>query len=301
MKSAGAAPCQCNSPGGVQTVSSWCITITLSAVTTRPTPSVTRRVCPQAWLCQAVRAPGVKRTVLARIRDGSSPRTISARRFSRMPWPGVRAGLRRAADDGFLKLHLFVVTGEGRIKAVLTGARPCGKGSDALCHLRSLLYSQLGGANIELLFSLVEFHFARVNGCVPAIRGGVARVCGRVSEIGEELALVSSPLSVLIGCSSCHRVATSRDDIATPGIGNHNYSSLAGSIRRGLIAEMGPAQAYTPDGASAASSPPGLEPPPQWPRHTGRGLSGIESPRTRTTTSMTKVHHGLTKVTLGIP
>jgi hypothetical protein len=40
---------------------------------TRPRLSVTCRVWPTAWQCQAVRAPGAKRTTFTRIREGSSP------------------------------------------------------------------------------------------------------------------------------------------------------------------------------------------------------------------------------------
>src|SRR5258705_7047031 len=57
------APCQCLTPGGVQMTSpsamrcfspphSW----------TQPLPAVTMRVCPPGWVCQAVRAHGVKDT-----------------------------------------------------------------------------------------------------------------------------------------------------------------------------------------------------------------------------------------------
>src|SRR4051794_30320944 len=40
---------------------------------TSPAPSVTYRVWPSAWECQAVRAPGVKWTALTRMREGASP------------------------------------------------------------------------------------------------------------------------------------------------------------------------------------------------------------------------------------
>src|SRR6476646_6618751 len=45
---------------------------------TRPRPSVTCRVWPTAWECQAVRAHGAKRTMFTRIRDGSSPLAITS-------------------------------------------------------------------------------------------------------------------------------------------------------------------------------------------------------------------------------
>jgi hypothetical protein len=46
---------------------------------TSPIPSVTCRVCPQAWLCQAVRAHGANRTVLTRILEGSSPLAMTSK------------------------------------------------------------------------------------------------------------------------------------------------------------------------------------------------------------------------------
>jgi hypothetical protein len=49
---------------------------------TRPTPSVTCSVCPTACRCHAVRAPGAKCTLLARIREGSSPREMTSNHTS---------------------------------------------------------------------------------------------------------------------------------------------------------------------------------------------------------------------------
>jgi len=60
MECSGAAPCQCHSPGGHQTVSPGRMrTTSPSRVPVRPTPSVTCRVWPSACRCHAVRAPGV--------------------------------------------------------------------------------------------------------------------------------------------------------------------------------------------------------------------------------------------------
>ncbi|HEY5394831.1 MAG TPA: hypothetical protein VIL16_05485 [Trebonia sp.] len=36
----------------------------------RPIPSVTKIVCPAGWVCQAVRAPGVKWTIPPMTREG---------------------------------------------------------------------------------------------------------------------------------------------------------------------------------------------------------------------------------------
>lgn len=68
------APCQCSSPGGQVTVSpGWASKTVPSRVPIRAMPATTWRVWPTAWWCQAVWAPGEKRTMLARIRDGSVP------------------------------------------------------------------------------------------------------------------------------------------------------------------------------------------------------------------------------------
>jgi hypothetical protein len=37
------------------------------------------RLCPTAWACEAVRAHGAKRTVLTRMRDGSSPLAMTSK------------------------------------------------------------------------------------------------------------------------------------------------------------------------------------------------------------------------------
>src|SRR5215216_6618899 len=49
---------------------------------TSPLPSVTYRVWPTAWACQAVRAVGVNRTALTRTREGSSPRAMASMKTS---------------------------------------------------------------------------------------------------------------------------------------------------------------------------------------------------------------------------
>lgn len=49
---------------------------------TRPRPSVTYSVCPLAWQCQAVCAPGANRTMLTRNRDGSSPLAMTSNHTS---------------------------------------------------------------------------------------------------------------------------------------------------------------------------------------------------------------------------
>ncbi len=73
MKESGAAPCQCSSPGGQYTV---CpvrtSTLACPRDCTHATPCVTWRVYPRACECQAVRAPGAKRTLATIIRCPSA-------------------------------------------------------------------------------------------------------------------------------------------------------------------------------------------------------------------------------------
>jgi len=66
-------PCQCSSLAPMVTVSPGRIRVAPPArLATRPTPSVTYRVWPRSWLCQKVRAPGVKRTRAPVSRAGST-------------------------------------------------------------------------------------------------------------------------------------------------------------------------------------------------------------------------------------
>ena len=68
----GDAPCQCFSPGSIQTVSpgriSW---IGSPHFCTRPSPDMTNSVCPRGWVCQLVRAAGSNVTTTARTRAGA--------------------------------------------------------------------------------------------------------------------------------------------------------------------------------------------------------------------------------------
>src|SRR3954470_7060896 len=66
MKRFGAAPCQWFSPGSKKTRSPGRMSSTgPPSRWQRPTPSVTKIVWPWGWVCQAVRAPGVKCTIAA--------------------------------------------------------------------------------------------------------------------------------------------------------------------------------------------------------------------------------------------
>jgi hypothetical protein len=44
----------------------------------RPTPERQYSTCPTGWACQAVRAPGVNETTVARMREGAWPTTTSS-------------------------------------------------------------------------------------------------------------------------------------------------------------------------------------------------------------------------------
>src|SRR3954470_20134037 len=70
----GAAPCQCSSPGGIQTVSPGRRTRTgPPRAWARPRPVRTWSVWPSGWVCHAVRAPGVNVTRPARTLAGGGP------------------------------------------------------------------------------------------------------------------------------------------------------------------------------------------------------------------------------------
>src|SRR6478609_8518889 len=74
MKWSGAAPCQCHSPGGVTITSPARMRISgPPRAWTKPSPSVTHRVCPKEWRCQAVWAHGVKCTQPSETGDGPCP------------------------------------------------------------------------------------------------------------------------------------------------------------------------------------------------------------------------------------
>lgn len=66
VKRLGAAPCQWFSPGPKKTRSPGrIVSIGPPSCWQSPTPSVTKIVWPWGWVCQAVRAPGVKCTFAA--------------------------------------------------------------------------------------------------------------------------------------------------------------------------------------------------------------------------------------------
>src|SRR5205085_9382586 len=72
MKRSGAAPCQWSSPGSKKTRSPGRMTsIDAPRRCARPTPSVTKMVCPFGCACHAVRAPGEKWTLLALRREAA--------------------------------------------------------------------------------------------------------------------------------------------------------------------------------------------------------------------------------------
>src|SRR5437763_31689 len=66
------APCQCFSPGGIQTTSPGRISSTgPSHRCTRPQPTVRIRIWPSGWVCHAVREPGSNVTLAPTARAGS--------------------------------------------------------------------------------------------------------------------------------------------------------------------------------------------------------------------------------------
>ena len=73
MAVAGAAPCQCFSPGSNHTTSPGRISsIGPPQRCTRPAPAVTISICPSGCVCHAVRAPGSKVTALPAARAGAA-------------------------------------------------------------------------------------------------------------------------------------------------------------------------------------------------------------------------------------
>ena len=72
MVVSGPAPCQCFSPGAIQTVSPGRISRIGSPHSwMRPTPETTCKVWPSGWVCQAVRAFGSNLTHAPLIRAGA--------------------------------------------------------------------------------------------------------------------------------------------------------------------------------------------------------------------------------------
>src|SRR5882757_53706 len=71
MPLVGEPPCQCFSPGGIQTTSP-------ALLSTRPTPEITYSVWPRGCECQFVRAPGSKDTRFETIRAGTSAAMIGS-------------------------------------------------------------------------------------------------------------------------------------------------------------------------------------------------------------------------------
>src|ERR1700760_4213295 len=79
MPVVGAPPCQCFSPGGIQITSPALISLTgWPWVWKRPTPEITYSVCPNGWVCHAVRAPGSKPTRLMTTRAGAGAEMIGS-------------------------------------------------------------------------------------------------------------------------------------------------------------------------------------------------------------------------------
>src|SRR6266436_291031 len=79
MPLVGEPPCQCFSPGGIQTTSPALISrIGPPLLWTRPTPEITYSVWPSGCVCQFVRAPGSKDTRFEAIRAGAAVAMIGS-------------------------------------------------------------------------------------------------------------------------------------------------------------------------------------------------------------------------------
>src|ERR1700675_169216 len=107
----GEPPCQCFSPGGIQTTSPGRSSRTgPPLVWIRPTPEITYSVWPSGCVCQAVRAPGSKATRLHTSRAGASvvmigscstvpvKESAGARRVGLEPETWISMGLPRFVD-----------------------------------------------------------------------------------------------------------------------------------------------------------------------------------------------------------
>ena len=89
IAASGVAPCQCLCSAGHQRMSpEWNSSFGPPSIWVQPTPSVTMSVWPAGWVCQAVRAPGSKRTIAPLTREGSG----------RWNWPALADFLLRYPD-----------------------------------------------------------------------------------------------------------------------------------------------------------------------------------------------------------
>src|SRR3954452_14128429 len=93
----------------------------------RPTPSVTQIVCPFGCVCQAVRAPGAKWTLLAlslEPSDGAATVSMKTAPVNQSFGPGAVAMVLRVTCM-VLPVVLTFVGGAGGIIPARRGARPC--------------------------------------------------------------------------------------------------------------------------------------------------------------------------------
>src|SRR3954451_10356342 len=112
MPLVGEAPCQCFSWGGIHTVSPGRISRTGPPLAcTRPTPEMTKSVCPSGWVCHAVRAPGSNATRPELTRAGAGGvligscqtvpvnQSLDARRVGREPARKISIGVSFRFED----------------------------------------------------------------------------------------------------------------------------------------------------------------------------------------------------------
>src|SRR3954452_20889712 len=137
MKRFGAAPCQWFSPGSKNTRSPGRITSTAPPSRWhRPTPSVTKIVWPWGWVCQAVRAPGVKWTSAAANVDvpaGAATASMYTSPVNQSPGPfWVSMLLWVICMCGFLSLAPPCRRRQGRALPPRVGRVDVGAGRDEL-------------------------------------------------------------------------------------------------------------------------------------------------------------------------
>src|ERR1700736_4677609 len=112
MPLVGEPPCQCFSPGGIQTTSPALISrIGPPLLWTRPTPEITYSVWPSGCECQFVRAPGSKDTRFETIRAGTSAAMIGSCQTVPVKYSlGARRVGREPARWIFIAFHLLMQT-----------------------------------------------------------------------------------------------------------------------------------------------------------------------------------------------
>ena len=115
----GAAPCQCFSPGGIQTTSPGrSSSIGPPQRCARPQPAVTIRVWPSGCVCHAVRAPGSKVTFAPTTRAGAgavnkgSTRTVPVNQSDVSSLDPYRRAVAAISGQGIYLLSACLLRGD---------------------------------------------------------------------------------------------------------------------------------------------------------------------------------------------